>query len=77
MPRSDGTAVLATMEGRYALRITIEATGSIRNTGFYANGNDHLAPGAEVIIINSRLVFPLARIYSVEAVNNDGHVAGS
>ena len=74
MRRSDGTAVLATMEDRYALRITIEATGRIRDSGFFANGNDHLAPNAEIAIINNRFIFPLARVYSVETVN-DGHNA--
>jgi len=63
--RRDGTAMLATMEERYALRITIEATGSINDVGFWANGNDHMAPGAEVQLINSNVFFPLARVYSV------------
>ena len=65
MQRTDGTAILATMEGRYSLRITIEATGTINASGFLANGNDHLAPGGEVALINSRFIFPLARVYAV------------
>ena len=65
LQRTDGTAVLATMDDRYALRITIEATGSITDSGYFANGNDHMAPGAEVVLINSRVIFPLARVYSV------------
>ena len=76
MPRTDGTALLATMEGRYSLRITIEAMGNIRNSGFFANGNIHLAPGAEIAIINNRFIFPLARVYSVEAVSNAGYNEG-
>ena len=67
MQRADGTAVLATMEDRYSLRITIEATGTINNSGFFANGNEHLAPGGEVALINSRFIFPLARVYSISA----------
>ncbi|MCL2571376.1 MAG: DUF4330 domain-containing protein [Defluviitaleaceae bacterium] len=65
MQRSDGTAVLATMEDRYSLHITIEATGSITESGFFANGNDAIAPGAEIILVNRRFIFPLARVYSV------------
>jgi len=65
MQRADGTAVNAIMEGRYSLRITIESTGNSTNSGFFANGNDHLAPGGEVALINSRFIFPLARVYSV------------
>ena len=76
MQRTDGTAILATMEERYSLLITIEATGNMRTSGFFANGNDHLAPGAEVVLINNRVIFPLARVYSVEAANNDGYNTG-
>ncbi|MCL2404266.1 MAG: DUF4330 domain-containing protein [Defluviitaleaceae bacterium] len=65
MMRTDGTAILATMEERYSLRITIQATGSITNSGFFVNGNDHLSPGGEVAIINNRFIFPLARVYYV------------
>jgi len=65
MMRTDGTAILATMEERYSLRITIQATGSITNAGYFVNGNDHLSPGGEVAIINNRFIFPLARIYYV------------
>ena len=65
MQRTDGSAILATMEGRYSLRITIEATGSITAAGYFANGNDPMAPGAEVLLINRRVFFPLARVYSV------------
>ena len=65
LQRTDGTAVHATMEGRYALRITIEATGSITAAGYLVNGNDHMAPGAEILLINRRVFFPLARVYSV------------
>ena len=66
MMRSDGTALLATMEGRYALHITVQATGTVSESGFIVNGIDHMAPGAEVALINSRFIFPLARVFSVE-----------
>ena len=65
MTRIDGTAIQATMEDRYMLHITIEATGSVNETGYLANGNDHIAPGAEVVLINSRVIFPVARVLSV------------
>ena len=65
MLRTDGTAINAVMEGRYSLRITVESTGSITGAGFFANGNDHMAPGGEVALINSRFIFPLARVYAV------------
>jgi len=70
MMRSDGTALLATMEDRYALHITIEATGSLSESGFFINGNDHVSPGAEIAIINRRFIFPLARVHSVEVIEN-------
>ena len=63
--RSDGTAVNVTMEGRYTLKITLEAVGSITDAGFFANGNDHVAPGSEAALINSRFVFPSARVFAV------------
>ena len=65
MQRTDGTAVLAVMEDRYSLHITIEATGSVTESGFVVNGNDHISPGAEIALINSRFIFPLARVFSV------------
>jgi len=65
MQRSDGSAVLATMDDRYSLHITIEATGSISNSGVFVNGNDAISPGAEIVLINRRFIFPLARVYSV------------
>ncbi|MCL2379115.1 MAG: DUF4330 domain-containing protein [Defluviitaleaceae bacterium] len=65
MQRADGTALLAPMEGRYSLRITIEASGNIGDAGFIVNGNDHLATGSEVAIINNRFIFPLATVYYI------------
>jgi len=65
MRRTDGTAVLATMEGRYSLRITIEATGNITPSGYFVNGNDHLSPGGDIRLVNSRFFFPVAEVYYV------------
>jgi len=65
MVRSDGTAVLATMEDRYSLRITIRATGTINERGFIVNGNDPLALGGDVVLINNRFIFPLANVYYI------------
>jgi len=65
MQRTDGSAILAQMEDRYALHITIEAMGTVSESGFLVNGNDPMAPGAEVALINRRFIFPLARVYSV------------
>ena len=65
MIRRDGTALLATMEGRYSLRITIQATGSITDSGFFVNGNDHLAPNIEVALINNQFVFPISWVYYI------------
>ncbi|MCL2362687.1 MAG: DUF4330 domain-containing protein [Defluviitaleaceae bacterium] len=68
MMRSDGTALLATMDDRYMLHITIEATGTVSESGIAVNGNDRMAAGTEVALINRRFIFPLARVYSVDWV---------
>ena len=64
--RADGTAVLAEMEGRYSLRIIIEAVGSITGAGYLVGGSNYMAPGADIALINSRFIFPLARVHSVD-----------
>jgi len=66
MQLPNGTAINAVMEDRYALHITIAATGNVSESGFLVNGNDNISPGAEVVLINRRFIFPLARVYSVE-----------
>ena len=71
MQRRDGTAILAEMEGRYSLRITIEATGSVTTSGYLINGNTHLAPGTDIVLINSRVVFPVARVYSITHIERN------
>ena len=63
--RTDGTAMLAPAEQRYNLRITIAATGRVTDAGFFINGVDHVAPGREVALINNRIIYPFARVYSI------------
>jgi hypothetical protein len=64
--RSDGTAVLVEMEGRYTINITLEAVGSIREgVGYFINGVDHLAPGREVALHSNKVFIPNGRVQSV------------
>ena len=65
MRRSDGTAIMAVMEDRYNLHITIEAVGSITPSGYFVNGIDHIATSAEIVLANNRIHFPLARVQFV------------
>lgn len=66
--RSDGTAVLVEHEGRYTIRITLAATGTVRNVGYFINGNDHVAPGSEVSLISNRVFIPDGRVYSIREI---------
>jgi len=66
--RSDGTAVLVDHEGRYTIRITLESVGTIRNVGYFINGNDHVAPGSEVSLISNRVFIPDGRVYSIREI---------
>jgi len=68
--RSDGTAVLAVSEGRYTIRITLEAIGSITYRGFFINGLDHLAPGGEVALISNRAFIPRGHVYAVREITS-------
>jgi len=62
MRRTDGSAIIAEMEDRYNLHITLESVGSITDSGFFVNGNDHIAASADVVIASNRVHFPLARV---------------
>lgn len=63
---SDGTATLALSEGRYTIRITMDAVGTVReNVGYFINGMDHVAPGSEVALVSNRVFIPDGRVYSV------------
>lgn len=63
--RSDGTAVLAPMEGRYDIFITLESIGSVSEGRFLINGNDHVARGSEVELVSNRVFIPTAEVYAV------------
>jgi len=65
--RQDGTVVLAEMEQRYTVIITLAAVGTINNTGYFVNGVDHIAPGSEISLISNRVLFPEAVVYSVRS----------
>ena len=67
MLKTDGTVVLAEMEDRHTIFITVEAMGSITERGFFINGNDHVAPGSHMALTSNRVFIPDGRIYSVEA----------
>jgi len=63
--RSDGVAVLAEMEGRYRVVLTLESRGSITDTGYFVNGLDHIAPGSEVVLVSNRVYLPVAMVYAI------------
>jgi len=63
--RLDGTAVLAIMEERYTIRITLDAIGSITDRGFLVNGLDHMAVGSEIALISNRSFIPDGRVVAI------------
>ena len=63
--RSDGTAILAEMEERYMLLITVEATGSVTERGYFINGIDHIAPNSGVQLVSRTVFLPTARVHSI------------
>jgi hypothetical protein len=54
--RPDGTAMLMPVEDRYTLYITLEVTGNINETGYYINGNNHVAVGTQMQIRSNRML---------------------
>ena len=46
----DGTAIYAPMEDKYNLYLTIEASGSVNESGYYFNGNTQLAVGSDLMV---------------------------
>ena len=68
MARSDGTAVLAPVEGRYNLIITMKTSGRIRDEGFFANGTNQISIGGSKMI-ESNMILLQAFIRDVEAQN--------
>jgi len=67
MHRTDGTAVRVEMENRYSLHVVLEVQGTIRDTGYFVNGNDHIATGSEIALISNRVIIPMGRVQSISA----------
>ncbi|MCL2216847.1 MAG: DUF4330 domain-containing protein, partial [Defluviitaleaceae bacterium] len=65
MRRRDGTAIIAEMEGRYRVVLTLASRGSITDTGYFVNGIDHIAPGMEVVLVSNMVHLPSVRAYYV------------
>ena len=65
LQRADGSAVLVEMEERYRIVLTLEARGSITETGYFVNGTDHIAPGSEIILVSNRVYLPVVFVYSL------------
>ena len=63
---SDGSVILAEMEQRYTVHITLASVGTIReNIGYFVNGTDHIAPGSEIALVSNRVRIPEGRVFSV------------
>ncbi len=56
MLKTDGTALLAPMEDRFSVYITLECTGSVTDTGYYIGGTTHIAEGNEIILVSNRIL---------------------
>ncbi|MCL2839171.1 MAG: DUF4330 domain-containing protein [Defluviitaleaceae bacterium] len=65
MRLTDGTAIVAEMEDRYRVVITLESRGSITNTGYFVNGIDHIASGMEVVAVTNMMYLPTVTAYYV------------
>lgn len=62
--KSDGTAVLAPVEDRHTLYITLECTGSITDTGYFVNGSMPVADGMKITVQSNR-IFLRGCVYAV------------
>ena len=62
--KTDGTAVSAPVEGRYDMYITLLCTGSITDTGYYANGTQQLTVGGRVNI-QSNMILNAAYVHEI------------
>lgn len=68
----DGSVILAEMEDRYTIQITLSSVGSVReNIGYFVNGNDHIAPGSEIALTSNRVRIPEGRVYSIREIRED------
>jgi hypothetical protein len=63
--KTDGTAMLAEMEDRYKVFITLECVGNINEEGFYANGIRHVAVGREIVLVSNRVILPDSLVYAI------------
>jgi len=62
--RADGTAALAPVEGRYNMYITLAATGSITDRGFFINGTQQMSVGGRLSLQSNNLN-TVAMVYDV------------
>jgi len=62
LKRADGTAILAPMEEKYNVYITVEASGSVNEGGYYFNGNQQLAVGSD-LTLQSNMALCSARVF--------------
>ena len=64
--RQDGTAALVPVEDRFNMYITLDAIGSITDTGYFVNGTQQMAAGGRISLQSNRLLV-VAMIYEVGA----------
>lgn len=64
MENNKGEAFLAPLQDRYDLAVTLDCTGRITDTGYYANGNRQLSIGGDVPV-QSTYVYTNSRIIDI------------
>jgi hypothetical protein len=57
--------VLAEMEDRYRVFITLECVGTVNEMGYYINGNMHIAEGSEMVLVSNRVILPDSLVYRI------------
>jgi len=65
MHLDDATVIMAEMEERYRVFITLASVGSITEVGYFVNGLEHLAPGLDMVLVSNRLILPVTRVAAV------------
>ena len=68
--KNDGTAVNSPMEDKFDFYVTIEATGSVSDAGYYFNGNEQLSVGSN-LIFQSNNVICSATVYKLGMTEQD------
>jgi len=53
--RTDGTAALVPVDGRYNMYITLAAVGSITDRGFFVNGTQQMSVGGRISLQSNNL----------------------